>query len=546
MNDMHRGLQVLLAIVLVASGFPAVAQSKEGAVIEEVIVSASRRDEAIQDVPASVTSLDTENFLENGLKSLKDLEGFVPGLTVVSGGSPVDNNVSLRGIVGAGTATVATYVDDVPYGSATPYAGGARLSLDQVLGDIQRLEVIRGPQGTLYGASSLGGLLKYVTKEPSLSEAQGSIVADFSDTEDGGANQTYRAYVTAPLVEDQVGFSLSVFSDSFDGFVDDPIRGIDDIDAYDMTGGDLKVRFDLTDQLTAKLLVMYQEADFDDTALIFVDANNDPLIDDRSTTNFADTERDFEFELYALTVDYEFDWATLTSVSSYQTYQNDTLGDATATFGVSLDLGFGLPIGTTTAQVGELLDVERFTQEIRLTSNSNKNLEWIVGVYYTDEEADNDQPIVIGGPLSFLGGDISAPSSYEELALFGSFTYYLNEDFDITLGARYSQNDVAVEVDSLSPLVGSFPSQSTDENVDTYLTTLRYRPSESTSLYARIASGYRPNGANAVPVDPTTGTPLGPTTFDPDEMWSYEVGLKGNVGTNFDYELAVFSRFGQL
>ncbi len=532
---------ITLSIVLGMTGLPAVAQSSsEEVVIEEVIVTASRREEAVQDVPASITSLETDAFLAGGLKSLRDLEGFVPGLTLVNGGSPVDNNVSLRGIIGAGTATVATYVDDIPYGSATPYAGGARLSLDQVLGDIQRMEVIRGPQGTLYGASSLGGLLKYVTQDPSLSEFSGSITGDFSETEDGGSNQTYRVYVTAPIAEDRVGFSASVFSDSFDGFVDDPIRGVDDIDAYDMSGGDIKLLFNVTDRLSAKLLAMYQEADFDDTSLMLVNGNNDPVVDDRETTNFADTERDFKFQLYAITVDYDFDFSTFTSVTSFQSYENDTLGDATATFGASLDIGFGLPLGTTTATVGEILDTDRFTQEFRLTSSNNKNVEWLVGLYYTDEDAENDQPITIGGPLAFLGGDIAAPSSYEEIALFGNVTFYLNEDLDITLGGRFSQNDVEVEISSMSALVGSFPSQSTDEDVQTYLATLRYRPNGSTSLYARVASGYRPNGANAVPVDPSTGTPLGPTSFDPDEMWSYEAGIKGSLGGSFDYELAVF------
>src|SRR5258708_16158651 len=203
-----------LAVLLAGS---AVAAPAEESPLQEIIVTAARREQPLQDVPASVAVVDPDQFAQGGLNSLADVLAYVPGVIFIDNGAPGQGSITMRGVANVfSTASVGIYIDDIPYGSETSFAESANFALDALFADIDRVEVIKGPQGTLYGASSMGGALRYITREPSLTEVSGRISTDFSDTYHGGFNQLYKGSVSGPLIHDMLAISLSGFYQNAD------------------------------------------------------------------------------------------------------------------------------------------------------------------------------------------------------------------------------------------------------------------------------------------------------------------------------------------
>jgi outer membrane receptor protein involved in Fe transport len=186
------------------------------------------------------------------------------------------------------------------------------------------------------------------------------------------------------------------------------------------------------------------------------------------------------------------------------------------------------------------LSTERFVQELRLTSEPSDKVEWIVGGYYSNEDSSNKQTIT-GQPVDFTILDIDLPSEVRESAVFGDFTYYITPDFDLTVGARVAYVETGVELtDGPEIITTSLPLVTDDATVDTYLFSARYRPSEDVSLYARIASGYRPSSAN-LPILDQSGDPVVDPIIETDTLWSYEAGAKGKLYNGaIAYDLAAW------
>ncbi|MGH8553936.1 MAG: TonB-dependent receptor, partial [Methylococcales bacterium] len=184
------------------------------------------------------------------------------------------------------------------------------------------------------------------------------------------------------------------------------------------------------------------------------------------------------------------------------------------------------------------LGFDKFTQELRLVSTSNQSFEWIVGAYYTSEDGHNSQVLDIIPPVDLFYADF--PSNYDELSLYGTGTYYFTPDFDASAGVRYSDYSNDVRLDVKGPLVAPIPLTKIDDKVTNWLFNLRYRANANTAFYGRIASGYRPGGANFVLLDPQ-GNPLTNAFFQPDSLWSYEFGVKGTSEDGLlTYDAALF------
>ena len=537
---MKTGYSISLGLLALASATVSVAA--EQGQLEEVVVTASRREQAVQDVAASVAVIDPQDFATGGLTSLADVLAYVPGVQVNDNGAPGQGSITMRGVANIfSTPTVGIYVDDIPYGSVTAFAEGANFALDSLLGDLERVEVIKGPQGTLFGASSMGGSLRYITRDPALDEFRGRFSVDMSDTTEGGFNQLYKGAVSFPLVNDKLGLSVSGFFQDNEGFIDDAGSGLDDVNDTELKGGQATLLYQASDALGVKLSYMQQKFEFDNQNDVPFDvATGDPLLG-RYTKASADEPTEIEYDLASAAIEYDADWATVTLASSYQEFQQPAVLDLTAFFGPVVDDILGVPVGTNQTLLDSVISTDRWAHEFRLTSANNQDLEWLAGLYYTSEESSNFQGVrVIPGPFDLVTQQF--PSEYEEVAAFGNVTYYFTPKFDATVGMRFSSNDVSVTYSGTGLLAGpTIPKTTVSDDVDTYLFNARYRPSEDVSLYARIASGYRPVSPNLGLVDPSTGEILSVPFVESDSLWSYELGTKGELsGGKVLYDVAVY------
>lgn len=540
------GFGILLATGLLLGG-PAEAQQTTGAQLEEIIVTASRREETLQNAAVAVTVLDVGELADAGLTGLPELLGFVPGVSVVDSGGNFNSTVYIRGINAVLAAGVATYVDEIPFGSSTVYSNPA--PLDGTLLDIDSLNVLKGPQGTLYGASAMGGILKYDTREASLENWTGSASADLSDTSGGGLNQLYRVNGNGPIAADSLGVSFTGFWSDADGYIDNVAIPRDGWDDYEYYGGSGSVRWAATDKLDVTVQGLYQnstqeglatiQANFADDMFQMGVGAGEPWFGEYETGEADISPSEFDASMVGVTINYDFSFGTLTSVTSSQELQYVTTQDLTPVYGPLADIFFpGNAPHTSVLFVGDQ-GFEKFTQELRLTSLSNETFEWIVGAYYADEEGHNIQSLDTTPPEDFYFANF--PSNYEELSLFATGTWYFTPDFDMSLGLRYADYSNDVELTTVGPLIAPIDLTSIDDEVINYLLNARWRTGDNTSVYGRIATGYRPGGANFLLLDPVTGEPLTNPFFEADSLTSYEAGIKGTVGDGrLGYDLAAY------
>jgi len=506
------------------------AEASEGNNDNIIIVTASRREEQSVETPVSLTAVDPSDLLDKGITDINGLADFVPNLQAADGGAPGLGNLVIRGLYAGGAPTTGIYINDVPYG---PVIGGAgnSLAFDGSLFDLDRVEVLRGPQGTLFGSTSLGGTVRYVTAQPSLTDFEGMGEFDLSTTRNGGTNYRLRGRLSAPIAQDVLAVSVAGYYEDTGGYIDQPVRNLTNVDGSEFWGLQGSVLFTPVDDLEIRLNAIHQESDFDNNAFVDFDpATGTPFLGNLTNTGAVDTPLSINTDLYSGTIEYDFGFATLTSVTSFQNIQLTANSDLTAAFGPLAD--FLAPGGAPhTVGFTNVTDTDRFTQEVRLTSDDNKNLEWLVGIYYTDQDTSARQ-VATPNPDDILLLDGTNFSEYQEIAGFANLTYYINENWDITGGIRVSDYKNTANTALMgSPFVigpGPFPSGSRQEDTFvSYLINTRYRVSDGFNLYARAANGFRPGGANLVVQ--VGGMTLGDPAYNADSLWSYEFGAKGVI-----------------
>jgi outer membrane receptor protein involved in Fe transport len=512
--------------------------------VEEIVVTASRRAQEVQDVPASVAVVDPQAFAAGGVTSLSGVLKYIPGVNFNDDGAPGQGSITMRGVANIfSTPSVGIYLDDIPYGSVTAFAEGANFALDSLLGNVERVEVIKGPQGTLFGAASMGGSLRYITKEPSLTDFNGRFATDLSSTQQGGFNPLYKAGVDVPIVSDKLSLGVSGFYQDNEGFIDQALRAEKDINDAELKGGQATLLFKPTDAFKVKLNYMDQKFDFSEQNNVPFDiTTGQPLFGRyQQSTAPGGQPTAIEYKLSGATFEYQADWATATLASSYQEFSQNAVLDLTRFFGPLVDQQTGDPPGTNTVPLDQIISTDRWAHEFRLTSANNEHLEWLVGLYYTKEESSNFQK-AIGQPSGFNLVTQQFPSDYKEKAVFGNVTYYFTPQLDATLGARFSSNDMSVLFTGTGFLAGhALPRQTVSDDVQTYLLNARYRPSDDLSLYVRVADGYRPASANLPLLDPNTGDVISLPFVRADSLWSYEVGAKGKLaGGAVGYDVAIY------
>lgn len=552
-----RGFAALFAVLTLCTG-PAVmagedpaAQANAGAPqsatdsnkdqnqLTQVVVTAQRRSEVLLKVSAPVTALTSSDLARHGDVKLADYAATVPGLNLISS-VPGQTVVIMRGIsTGEGAAiaaTTATYIDDSPFGATTANALGSFTTVDLDPATIQRIEVLRGPQGTLYGASAMGGLIKYVTIPPSLTEYGGRVEVTGSAVDGGGQGYGVRAMFSGPLVTDKLGVTINAF-DRFDpGYISDPFQHKKNLNSTDVDGGRLALLWQPTDQLTVNLSAMLQHTVTGGTSYVDVNSNLTPIYGKYEHLRYQRENWDLANVHYAFSVNYDFSWASLASITSYQTQTATWITDLSNRFGplLSSPQVIGLPNLGVMDNINE--KNHKISQEIRLSSPTGNKFEWLGGLFFTTEKSvqpENFQLIstVTGADLTYPPGIFTDPNHdlYKEYAGYADLTYHLTSKLKVLAGLRVT-SDSESNITLFSGAALNGPPAVAQANVSsktvTYLVSPSYDINDHNMVYVRVATGFRPGG----PTGLTTASVYAgaPSTYGPDTLTNYEVGYKAS------------------
>lgn len=482
-------------------------------ILEEIVVTARRREESLQDAPVAVTAF-SQRFLEQfGARTFEDFAMSVPGLSFVGNNSP-ENKIVLRGVsTGVVTrdegAVVGLYIDDVPVGSR-------RFNPNLRLYDIERVEVLRGPQGTLFGEGSIGGTLRLVPNKPDLESFGGMLEATGSSTTKGGTNNELAGVLNLPIIEGRFAIRVVGYHVEDSGFVDNIALDQKDVNHAQTSGQRLVARLEPSDRASITASILRQNTESDGKA------QYDPAIGDLLQSRVLEEGLGDEFMLANLAVSWSSDTVTLDSSTAYFERSVINLRDITPLVGVPIFLD-------------DLTEFESVVQEFRLTSNRGlfgNRLDWLLGVYYRDDEEFFRQD----AGSEVLGGDVFDSDNFldrRQFAAFGEVDYRFTEKLTATTGLRWfdiDQQGRNLNAGLLAGLPAGIISETHTESSERGISPkfrLSYAHTERSLLYVLASRGFREGGptGEGVPPDPDTGA-AAPTQFDSDSLWNYEFGLK--------------------
>ncbi|WP_447763581.1 TonB-dependent receptor [Sphingopyxis panaciterrae] len=528
------GVAAMAIAVAIVPGQAAFAQDapQDDARPTDIVVTAGKREERLSQVGGSVVAVSGAKLEERSATSLQDYMALVPGISIQSFGAAGWGSVQIRGVASqsVGTAT-ATYIDEIPVGASSAAARSNQYTADLDPADLERVEVLKGPQGTLYGASSMGGVIKYVTRRPSLTETEIRTSEDFYVVQDGDIGTKLRASVSTPLVDGKAAVRLSGYYRRDAGYIDNPQLDRRDVNKGDSWGVRGALYFKPTDNFSINLTGLYQQSKYGGLAIVDLDQNTlKPRDYDLASRRFIPEPFSIKNMLFSAELKWDLEPGTLISATSYSENKPSDVSDLTEYY-----TGFfGVSPANPAAYFGSHHDTRKVTQEVRFNSNRLGPVEFIVGGYYTHEKLQdqvsynfvdaNLQPDPTLDPLGYN----DRRGKLDEYAGFVNATVYLGERFDVTGGFRYAQIDQQRNGHRYGPLYGGELTvvQDFSENADTYLFGARWRVTDDVLVYARAASGYRPGGGRSVP----PGAPPGfADVFYSDSIWSYEAGIKAKM-----------------
>ncbi|HEY2465961.1 MAG TPA: TonB-dependent receptor plug domain-containing protein [Steroidobacteraceae bacterium] len=543
MKGIHK-LAMLAALGLVGPLLAPASRAADAAPSDDalttIVVTAEKREEKIKDVPMSITALGGGSLDNLQYRSFSDYAAMVPGLSL-SSSQPGYTNLTLRGQNAGGVgSTVAVYLDESPFGSSSALLNGSILSGDFDTWDLQRVEVLRGPQGTLYGANSEGGLLKFVTAPPVLGVFSGAAEVTGEVVDHGSTGGDLRAVVNLPL-GDNMALRVGGFKQDVAGFVDDVSRNKTDINGGEKYGGRVSLLAKPIDSLTIRLTASSQQSRYNGTPQVDIDpVTLRPSEGDLQQQRIIDQPSTFEYKNYNATINWDAGPFSILSTTSYGILNSDAITDDTngqLAPGLTLQdfaaLVLGLP--NTGGYLDNLVDLKKFTQEVRVSSPTTNFLEWQVGAYFTREQGHLYQhvnlmslpsgaPITALPPLQFATLD----SIYKETSGFGNLTVHIIPQFDIQAGGRFSKNEQAV-TETISGILATPPqafSTPSAGHVWTYSVAPRWHIDADNMLYFRWATGYRPGGPNALP---PVAPPDVPRSYGADKTNNLELGIKSTL-----------------
>jgi iron complex outermembrane recepter protein len=494
-------------------------QPQADVILQEVIVTARKREESVQDVPAAVSVLGEQKLERIGADSFEGFARTVPGLNLTPIG-PAQSNVNIRGVSTTATntaaqSTVAFYIDDLPtldsfLSIATP---------DLRLFDVNRVEVLRGPQGTLFGSGALSGAIRIITNKPDLALTEFAVETGLSSIEHGDSGYQLNAMANLPILADRLALRLVGYLREEGGYVDNILPGgRADQNSADAHGGRMSLRWQASEQLRLTATSAYQKNDIDNAPNSFYSKADGAAY---QNDNYSATGAVSELTTHNLVAEYDFGAATLTSSTTYGETQVATPADG---FSRVLSAALGLP-ATVAIPVINSSDANAFAQELRIASNEDRRLDYVLGAFYLEREFDRGQtfPSPVPGVVIF---NIDGTTHTQERALFGEVIIGLTDKLDLTLGGRVFSNEFDL-VSTSTGLLSGLPqgvvvtgSGATDESGFNPKVVLSYEYSTAGMIYAQVARGYRTGFVNiAIGANPVV-------PYDSDTLTNYELGLK--------------------
>ena len=597
----RKTLTTAITVALLASGNASLAMAQADSSsgdssvgLEEIMVTATRRETSVQDIPYNISAISGQDLAKANIFDSVEALRRIPGVSMADRGyrnAGVAQRIVIRGInVDSGVdgdvpltapPTVATYVDNTAlYGSL-------------ILKDLNRVEVLKGPQGTLYGSGSLAGNVRYIMNKPDLEDFSGQASLGFGLTDgSSGYNFNPDLLMNIPLGETfALRFNLGMIKN--DGVVDypnvyvldsngDPVvtggdilnalpvyQSLKDVDDVDIKYGRISALWMPNDTFNAQLSYQKQKDDVDGRRQV---TSGDDLVNggqygkyDFGAVQVEPAKRDIEVS--ALEMEFIFGFATLTSSTSYYSHDGSGISDNS---GVYARNGWFASYGSSPrpiSQAERFYDDSAWTQELRLVSNGDNFVDWTGGLYYTDQDYDLGQNSYLVGYIPFLDAYIDptcppgtsgwyclAPyttnqdfyyrrtQTYTELAGYGEATINFTDELHWTIGGRYYDNEVKVNAVVDIPIYPGTPGTAADtinDNGFLFKTNFAWDVTDSSMLYATFSQGYRHAGSNAVPVTGKYAENPAFLLFDSDKLDNYELGYKGSTDT-FTYAMDVY------
>jgi len=543
----------LASLALSAPGaFGATPAEGDNLALQEIVVSATRvGEESLQKVPMAISVISPAALDSKGLSSLSDFVGELPSVNMQSV-SPGENVIDMRGLVSSEVnptnaqqrSLVALYLDDASIGQEG-------FNPDLHVYDLERIEVIRGPQGTLYGAGSMAGTIRLITKKPDLTTFSGEGDVSVSETKHGGTNTSERAMLNLPLIQDRLAARLVLYRSDDSGYIDNPELHRRDANPAYSTQERLSVRWSPVDTLTVDASATLARLNVLGRNTVY------PQLGDYTYASLTPEQLSDNFKLYNVTADWDVSFAHLISSTSYTQRHIAEDESFEAIDENLLTPGTRLPAGNVNGN-----DLHKFQEELRLVGRPDQPLRWIAGAYFERDSQFYPQNLVSPGFDATFGAEIGDPAFNSQtdygtpapntpfygtiniverqFALFGEATYSILPQLDVTLGARYFDfkddfrllfTGIAGAIAPGNPDTGSGEQRSKGVNPRGVLT---YRITDHVMIFGEAARGFRYGGVNEpAPVTfcadalAALGLKESPQSFGPDHLWSYTLGEKG-------------------
>jgi iron complex outermembrane receptor protein len=573
-SNKHRLTLCVAASLLLTTSYAGSAYATEAAAedsgLEEITVTAEKFTSTIQNTPISMSAISGDQLTAAGLTRLEDIAHEIPGLSMRSAG-PGLTEYDARGLASNGGAapTVGFYLDEIPL-SPPALSQSGKVVIDPNLYDLERVEVLRGPQGTLYGSGSMGGTIKVITNQPKLGTWEGSVQGTGSYTDGGGGNYSGDLMLNMP-VGDTLAVRL-VLSDLYrSGWIDNiavspfpvtignPVQGnvlaapvtnvIHNANDEKLWSARISVLYKPSEDLSVLATAMAQSLHLGGYDLI--DGSPDSAVPSRvydahyEAFPLRESVVD-DISIFGLTVNANVNFADLTTATAYWS----RLGVQTQDASESIYYSNGgnapfVPVGYT-----ERDPSHQFSQEVRLTSHDSGGLHWVAGVFYSElnsvwneigESPANATPAVPDGAY-FISWN---PYTVKQTALFADGSFKFTDQWKLSAGVRWytyksEQDEYSWGSDgpNLTPPAASLVTTASDRGFNPRV-TLSYMPDPDLTTYATVSKGFRPGGANQI-LPPALCGNSGTLKFGPDSAWNYEVGEKAKL---FDNWLTINSDF---
>lgn len=504
--------------------------------VEEVVVTANKRVERLQDVPQSITAITDQKLRETSATSFQDYLLGVPGVNFYQNGQQT-NAFFIRG-VSAGvnitaSQTAAIYIDEAP---VTQALGG---TTDLNPYDMERIEVLRGPQGTLYGAGSLGGTIRILLNKPKFSTYEATMVGKVSRTAHGGNNYEINGMANIPLIKDKMALRLTVGARENDGYIDEIVLKEKNVNSDSMVSLRAQLRYQPVENLDLLASVLFQTQKYGAHNEVWLN----PIYGDYEAGRAVEERGKQPSKLYSFTANYDFGWATLTSATNYFDKTAVAVRDVTASFLPNL------PQNAIAAYLQ--YKSQTVTQEIRLTSNGDTRLKYVVGAYYQNGNnpslrsrffaTPSSTPLLVPNDLTDSG---FSSGGNNQLAGFAQMTYKVTEQLEAIAGVRVSQFKKHAFAGD-----GTVRVEANDTFVDQRY-GVAYKIDPNHMVFASASSGSRGgspasavvNGLTA-PCQTEVNTIYGGQVppLSPDTLWQYEAGTKNSfAGGKFSIDASAY------